>query len=92
MRAMLGADDVGHHSLEGSRGKDGDLLWLPIICVEIKYPASSAPHLEASKMVDAEAARGVMWEMLAPLLWPKKPRWLSAPWFYRRCLMSWLLL
>ena len=57
-RAMLGEDGVGHRSLEGSGGKDGDLLWLAIICVKTGCPASSVPLLEASKMVEAEAAGG----------------------------------
>lgn len=57
-RAVLGADDMGRHSSEGFGGKGGDLLWLPIVCMETKCPASSAPRLEGSETVEAEAARG----------------------------------
>lgn len=58
MRAVLGTDGAGHCSLKGSGGKDGDLLWLPIVCMETECPASSAPRLEGSETVEAEAARG----------------------------------
>jgi hypothetical protein len=55
---MLGVDDVGCHSFEGFRGKDGDLLRLPIVCVEPECPACSASCLEASEMVEVQAAKG----------------------------------
>jgi hypothetical protein len=58
MRVVLGTDDVGHCSSEGSEGKNGVLLRLPIVCAETECPASSAPRLERSKTVKAEAAKG----------------------------------
>lgn len=58
MRVILGVDDAGHHTSEGSRGKDGDLLWIPIICVEIECPASLMPPLVALEMVEVEATEG----------------------------------
>ena len=58
MRAMLGVHGAGFRSSEGFGGKDGDLLWLAIVCVEVECPASLTSHLEASETVEAEAARG----------------------------------
>jgi hypothetical protein len=77
-RAMLGANGTGHRSSEGSGGKDGDPLWLPIVCVETTCPTSSVPCLEVSETVEAEAARGAMWELLVPPWWLEKPHWLLA--------------
>jgi len=58
MRAVLGANGTNHHSSEEFVGKDGDPLQLPIVCVEVERPASSASRLEASETMEAEAARG----------------------------------
>ena len=49
---------MGCRSLEGSGEKDGDHLWLPTICAEAECLATLASCLEASEMLEAEAARG----------------------------------
>lgn len=40
--------------LEESRGKDGDLPWLPFLHEGVECPASLVPCLEASEMVEVE--------------------------------------
>jgi hypothetical protein len=58
-RAMLGADGASRHSSKGSRGRVGDFLWLPFVCVGTECPVSPIPRSKASETVEAEIARGL---------------------------------
>jgi hypothetical protein len=74
MRAMLGADGVSRHSLEGSGERDGDFLWLPFVRVGIDHPVSLVPRSEASETVRRRPPGGSMWETLVSPPWSEMPR------------------